>query len=59
MYVIPQQGLVTRRNYSVPTLPPQWAPPRGLAWTKVKDGKFKPYVYPVSSQNPFDPPAQH
>lgn len=57
MYVIPQQGLVTRRNYSVPTLPPQWAPPRGLAWTKVKDGKFIPYVYPVSSQNPYDPPG--
>ena len=58
MYVIPQQGLVTRRNYSVLNfLSTSMVPPRGLAWTKVKDGKFKPYVYPVSSQNPFDPPG--
>lgn len=52
MYIIPQQGL---KNVS--TLPPQWAPPRGIAWTQVKSPRYIPYVYPVSSQNPFDPPG--
>jgi len=57
MYVIPQQGLVTRKNHAIPTLPPQWAPPRGLAWTTVKNGQSVPFVYPVSMQNPQDPPG--
>jgi len=57
MYIIPQQGLTTYNNFSIPTLPPQWAPPRGLEWTRVKQPQFIPFVYPVSSQNPFDPPG--
>lgn len=57
MYVIPQQGLTTSKNFSIPTLPPQWAPPRGLSWTSVKNPHFIPYVYPVSTQNPQDPPG--
>ena len=52
MYIIPQQGIK-----NAPTLPPQWAPPRGLAWTQVKNPRYIPYVYPVSSQNPYDPPG--
>ena len=57
MYVIPQQGLKTSKNYSIPTLPSQWAPPRGLAWTKVTNAQYQPFVYPVSIQNPYDPPG--